>query len=85
MKDKKKAPTPRTERVQQIANRHIRHDEQGDYLTFDDAELVLDHIFRLYSNVVSQYERQRNGTEMLVVKSLCGKTEFLRMRIQRNK
>lgn len=84
MTDKKKAPTPRTERVRQIARRYMRRDEQGNYLTFEDAELVLDHIFRLYSNVASQYERQRDGTEVLVVNSLCGKTDFLRMRIRRD-
>lgn len=84
MMHSKKAPTPRTARVQQIVERFIRNDENGEYLRFEDAELVLDHIFRLYSNVVSQYERQRNGTEILVVNSLCGKTEFLRVRVLRD-
>ena len=74
---------PTKVKIQAFVQPYLHKDNRGEYLLFDEAELMLDKMLEEYVGIMTRYITTQAGREELVITSAAGRTEFGRYRVQR--
>ena len=74
---------PTKVRIQSLVQPYVQEDEQGKYLSFSDAELLIDQILKEYEGITCRYNTYYPGCEELLITSIRGTTEFFSVRIKK--
>lgn len=74
---------PTKVKIQAFVKPYLRSDERGEYLVFDEAEMMLDKLLDEYIGIMTRYLTTPTGREELVITSAAGRTEFGRFRVKR--
>lgn len=70
-------------KLQNHVQPYLQKDEKGEYLSFEDAEMLIEQIIDEYEGVTCRYDAYYPGFEELLITPIKGKTSFLTVRIKR--
>ena len=74
---------PTKVKIQAFVKPYLHTDERGEFLSFDEAEIMLDRMLEEFVGIMTRYLFTPAGREELVITSAAGRTEFGRYRVKR--